>query len=119
MEKEPNDIQKRIYNWVIELINFADKLPHDQSFRIIVNQLLRSGTSVGANYIESQAGSSRRDFTNFLLISLKSANESRYWLKLLRDAKKINSDELSNIINEIEEISKMLGASIVTLRNKR
>jgi len=72
------DLQERIYAWVLDLVNFVDGLPKDSSARIIANQLLRSGTSVGANYVESQAGSSRKDFANFLSISLKSANESKY-----------------------------------------
>lgn len=79
---------------------------------------MRSGTSVGANYVESQAGSSRKDFANFLSISLKSANESKYWLALLRDTKRVDSKELEGILNELEEISKILAASIITTKNK-
>ncbi len=73
-----NELQARIYTWVLNLVNFIDSLSKDSSARIMANQLLRSGTSVGANYVESQAGSSRKDFANFLHISLKSANESKY-----------------------------------------
>jgi len=117
-EKEPNDLQKRIYNWALDLVRFVDSLSKDSSTRIITNQLLRSGTSVGANYIESQAGSSRKDFANFLYISLKSANESKYWLALLRDTKKCDQKVLDKLLGELEEISKILAASIITIKKK-
>ena len=63
----------------------------DRSVNTLVNQLLRSSTSIGANIIEAQAGRTKRDFTNFLTHALKSANETKYWLGLLRDARKITN----------------------------
>ena len=76
-EKFKTELKLRIYNWVLKLIKIIDELPKDNSSKIIANQLIRSGTSVGANYIEAQSASSKKDFTNFLHHSLKSANESR------------------------------------------
>jgi len=116
--KEPNELQKRIYDWVISLVKFTDTLKKDYSTQIIANQLLRSGTSVGANYIESQAGSSRKDFANFLNHALKSANESKYWLALLRDTQKGDSETIKKLLEELEEISKILAASIITVKSK-
>ena len=96
-----------------------DTLPRDNSTNIIANQLLRSATSIGANVIEAQASSSKTDFTNFFNHSLKSANESLYWLGLLKDAKKINGDRLNHLLKETEELARILGASLLTLRGKR
>ena len=62
------------YNYAIKIIEFMDTLPKDNSTNVIVNQLLRSATSIGANVIEAQASSSKRDFANFFNHSLKSAN---------------------------------------------
>ena len=73
------------------MIEFLDTLPKDTSSQVIAKQLLRSATSIGANIVEAEGASSKRDFTNFFSHSLKSANESLYWLGLLRDAKKIDS----------------------------
>jgi four helix bundle protein len=63
-------------------------LPKNTSSQIISKQLLRSGTSIGANYIEAQGSSSKKDFTNFFHHSLKSANESKFWLAIIRDTNK-------------------------------
>ena len=84
-EKFKTEFKKRIYNWILKLIRLMDRLPRDNSSKIIGAQLIRSGTSIGANYIEAQAASSRKDFVNFLHHSLKSANESKFWIALLRD----------------------------------
>lgn len=80
MEKEnfKKEFKKRIYNWTLDLIRMVDDLSKDTSSQIIAKQILRSGTSIGANYIEAQAASSKKDFTNFLHYSLKSAKESKF-----------------------------------------
>ena len=91
-EKNTNvgsDVKKRMYVWSLNLIRTLDALPYRTSSDILSKQLIRSGTSVVANYLEAQAAVSRKDFTNFMAIALKSANESKYWLTLFRDKKKI------------------------------
>jgi len=69
--------------------------------------------------VEAKSSSSRRDFIKFYEIALKSANETRYWLGLLRDATSLDKDQIKQLLNEAEEISKMLGASILTLKKKK
>jgi four helix bundle protein len=64
--KFKNEFKKRLYNFTLKLIEFLDKLPSDNVSRRIGDQLLRSGTSIIANYVEGYAASSRKDFTNFL-----------------------------------------------------
>ena len=83
------------------------------------DQLLRSGTSIIANYIEGQAASSKKDFTNYFNISLKSANESKLWLALLRDSKRAKADEVSWFLNELDEVANIFGSSILTLKGRR
>jgi len=111
-------LKDRTYNYSIKIIEFLDVLPKDSSTAVIMNQLLRSATSIGANIIEAQASSSKKDFANFLNYSLKSANESLYWLGLLKDAKKINDSQLEYLINETNELANILGSSILTLKCK-
>jgi len=82
-------------------------------------QLLRSGTSVLANYIEANSASSKKDFINFFTHALKSANESKVWVTLLRDTGKGDRDELESLLRELIEIANVLASSILTLKGKR
>ena len=111
-------LKDRAYQYSIKIIEFLDALPKDISSHVIAKQLLRSATSIGANIVEAQASSSKRDFTNFFAHSLKSANESLYWLGLLRDAKKIKDAQLEHLLNETKELANILGSSILTLKGK-
>ena len=111
-------LKDRAYNYSIKVIEFLDILAKDFSTRVIANQLLRSATSIGANIVEGQASSSKKDFTNFLNHSLKSANETLYWLGLLRDAKKVKSPKLEYLLSETKELASILGASLLTLRGR-
>ena len=113
------EIKIRIYNWILKLIKLLKDLPSDTCTKIIIEQLLRSGASIGANYIEAQAASSKKDFTNFIHHSLKSANESKFWLALLRDTNKTKSKEINELLEELKEIANILGASLLTLKGKR
>jgi four helix bundle protein len=117
--KNQIELKIRAYRYSISLIEFLDTLPKDMSSQVITKQLLRSATSIGANIVEAKASSSKRDFTNFLSHALKSANESLYWLGLLRDAKKINNAQLKYLLGETKELANILGSSILTLKGKR
>jgi len=111
-------LKDRTYQYSIKMIEFLDSLPKDNSAQIISKQLLRSATSIGANIVEAQASSSKKDFTKYFNYSLKSANESVYWLNLLKDAKKINNNQIEYLLNETKELAKILGSSILTLKRK-
>ena len=80
---------------------------------------MRSGTSVLANYIEANSASSRKDFINFFTHALKSANESKMWLSLLRDTHKGNSAEVEYLLKEFTEIANIIASSILTLKGKK
>lgn len=117
--KFKNEFKKRLYNWVLRLIKFIDKLPKDSVCSVMGKQLLRSGTSVLANYIEANSASSKKDFINFFTYSLKSANESKVWLILLRDTDKGDQTELKWLLDELVEIANILASSILTLKGKK
>ena len=117
--KFKNDFKRRLYNWVLRLIKFIDKLPKDSVCSVMGKQLLRSGTSVLANYVEANSASSKKDFINFFTHSLKSANESKVWLSLLRDTEKGDSNELLWLLEELIEIAKILASSILTLKGRK
>jgi len=113
------NLKTRIYRFILRLIKFIETLPkNDDLCRVARNQLIKSGTSIGANYVEAIAGSSKKDFTNFLSHSLKSANESKFWLALLRDAGKGSKPEINNLLKELIEIANILASSVRTLKGK-
>lgn len=120
MQNEKPELKKRVYLYALGIIRFIDTLDKkDFSVQIISKQLLRSATSVGANIIEAQAGSTKRDFTNFFSYALKSANESKFWLGLLRDSEKAKPEKVNDLLKETIEIANILGSSIITLKGKR
>lgn len=118
--KSKIDLKTRAYFYALEIIKFIDTLDkRDFSVQIISKQLLRSTTSIGANIIEAQAGSTKRDFTNFFSYALKSANESKFWLGLLRDSGKADKNKINKLLKETVEMANMLGSSILTLKGKQ
>jgi len=120
MQKEDkNYFKKRLYNFVIKLIEFIDKLPNDNLSKRVGDQLLRSGTSILGNYIEGQSASSKKDFINFFNYSLKSASESKIWLAILRDTKRAKAEEVEWFLKELNEIANIFASSIITMRGKR
>lgn len=119
MQNSGTDIKTRSYKFSLEIIRFIDGLDKkDWVVQTLGRQLLRSGTSIGANVIEAQAGSSRKDFTNFFNHALKSANETKFWLSLLRDSGKAPPQATNELIKESQELANMLGSSIITLRSR-
>ena len=117
--KFKKEFKKRLYTFVLRLIEFLDNLPKDNVSKRIGDQLLRSGTSILGNYIEGQSASSKKDFTNYFNTSLKSTNESKLWFVLLRDSKCAKSDEVDWFLKELEEIGNIFASSILTLRGKK
>ena len=111
--------KKRLYDFTLRLIGFIDKLPNDNVSKRIGDQLLRSGTSIIGNYIEGQAASSKRDYAKYFNIALKSANESKLWVALLRDSKRTTHEDTQWFIEELTEIANIFGSSLLTLRGKR
>lgn len=115
-----NVIITRSYRFSLDMMKFIDTLPQRElSLQIIAKQVIRSATSIGANIIEAQASPSRKDFANFLHHALKSANESKYWLGLLRDSGKTDKERAGKLLQEATELSNMLGSSLVSLKGKK
>ena len=111
-----DEFNKRIYKYALDIIKFVDKLSKDTTAQTLGKQLVRSGTSVSANIIEAKAASSKKDYINFYLHALKSANESKLWLNLIKDSGKSPETEAEKLFDETEEIAKILGASVVTMK---
>jgi four helix bundle protein len=84
---------------------------------VISKQLLRSGTSIGANIEEATAGQSRKDFASKMAISSKEARETYYWLRLLRDSNMVGELDFSKLVNDCEEIIRILTAIVKTVQS--
>ncbi len=113
--------EDRIYVYLIRLISFLNKFSKEFILREIIRQVVRSGTSVGANYFEAKNASSRRDYQNYFNHSLKSANETVFWINLLLRAKLVSErwrQEGRWLLNETREIASIFAASILTLKRK-
>ena len=107
-----NDLTDRLFKFAIRTIKFLRTLPKNEETSIIRYQLIKSASSSGANYEESQAGSSRADFGNKIRISLREMRESNYWCRMINalDFENINSNELNWLIGESGELKKILGS---------
>ena len=117
--KFKKEFKKRLYNFVLKLIEFIDQLPNDNVSRRIGDQLLRSGTSILGNYVEGQSASSKKDFINYFNTSLKSTNESKLWFALLRDSQRTKNKDVEWFLKELEEIANIFASSILTLKGKK
>lgn len=115
---KPYDIKERTFQFSKDLILFIREVKTERIYFSLLDQLLRSGTSVGANVEEGKAGSSRNDFKKFYIIALKSANETKYWLRLLKETELIKANSIKRIdalINEVNDISRIIAAIVINL----
>ena len=112
-----NDLLDRTFNFGVRCLKHLRTFPNTSEYSIIKYQLGKSSTSIGANYEESQAGSSKADFKNKVRISLKEARESNYWLRVLKALDENQSEELNFLINESKELKNIL-ASILKKLNQ-
>ncbi|MCW1148246.1 four helix bundle protein [Flavobacterium lacisediminis] len=113
-----NDLLKRTFNFGISCLKFLRKLESNPENNLIRFQLGKSCTSIGANYEESQAGSSKADFTNKVKIALREARETNYWLRILKELNDNNDESLESLIKESQELKNILGAIVVKSNNK-
>jgi four helix bundle protein len=116
--KSKSDLKQRCYNFSLNIIALSDTLPNKRSAWVINDQLIRSATSIGANIIEARASSSRLEFKRYFEIALKSANETKYWLELLKDAHIVEAKNLAELLNEVSEIASMLASGVIKLKSK-
>lgn len=108
-----NQLSVRLEEFSIDVVRFCRDMQADVLIRPLLSQLIRSATSIGANYSESQGGISRKDFRAKVYIALKEAEETKYWLRVL--GADIESAKLTELTNESLEIVKVLQAIVPKL----
>ncbi len=115
--KKDNIIQMKSYDFAVRVVKLYKHLSSEKKEFVLSKQLLRSGTSIGANVEEAIGGQSRKDFFAKLTIAYKEARESHYWIRLLKDTDFLSDKESKSLIEDIEEILKIIGSIQKTIRN--
>ena len=102
----------------VDIVNLCARVKDEKKGNVLLNQLLRSGTSVGANIHEANYAASKADFINKLQIALKECYESDYWLELFKDTDMISETEYLDMYQKCSKIRKLLIASVTTAKGK-
>jgi four helix bundle protein len=118
--EKPRDIKERTFSFAADVVRLCQRLEKKSSdvYRTLGRQLLRSGTSIGANVEEAQAGQSRADFVSKYSIALKEARETIYWLRLLRESSENPDRDYESLLREADEIARILGSIIVSSKRR-
>lgn len=116
---EEKTVKYKSKKFAIRIVNMYKYLCNEKKEFVLSKQVLRSGTSIGANIAESECAISKADFTAKLYIALKESNETKYWLELLHETNYINDEQFIGMINDCDELCKMLSSSTKTLRDKK
>ena len=111
-----SDIEDRLVDFGVRIVKLCGKIPSTTAGKHIGRQLVRSGTSPAPNYAEARGAESQKNFVHKLKIVLKKLNESRVWLKIIIRSELIKADRLSSLIEECDQLCKIIGASIQTSR---
>ncbi len=112
--KEENIIVIKSYAFAVRCVNLYKYLCEVKNDYIIGRQLMRSGTSIGANIKEATRGVSKADFTAKMSISLKEASESEFWIELLRDTDYITTEQAESMLADCQELLKLLMTIVKT-----
>ncbi|MCX5757823.1 MAG: four helix bundle protein [Candidatus Hydrogenedentes bacterium] len=110
------DIEKRTFEFSLRIVRLCKAMEKDSVGRILMNQVLRAGTSIGANVEEAQGAQSKADFVAKMSIVRKEARETHYWLRIIAEAGLQPSERMAPLIQEADEIMKIVSAIIVSAR---
>ena len=114
-----NILLEKSFDFAVRIVNLYKHVTNNKKEYILSKQLLRSGTSIGANVTEAQRGQSKADFTAKMAIALKEAYETEYWLRLLYKTEYMNGNEYDSIHKDIEEIFSLLISICNTASSKK
>lgn len=111
-------VQDKSFRFAVQIVGYIRRQQKDYANLVLNRQLLRSGTSIGANVEEALGGQSSKDFISKVAIAAKEARETGYWLRLIRDTQPHNQQELVDLLKECGALVKMLNSIILTTRSK-
>lgn len=113
-----NIIQSKSYEFALKIVKLHKILTENKKEFVLSKQLLRSGTSIGANIEEAIGGQSEKDFYAKLTISYKEARETKYWIRLLKDSEYLDKEIADDFLNDVEELLRIIGSIQKTLKSK-
>ena len=116
--KNDNMVESKSFDFAVRIVNLCKFLANERKEFILSKQLLRSGTSIGANICESQKAQSTPDFISKLYVALKEANETYYWLRLLYKTDYLTEAEFQSLQTDINEIISLLMSITKSVKNK-
>jgi four helix bundle protein len=114
-----NPLQAKSYGFALQIIELYRSLSSEHREYVLSRQILRCGTSIGANIAEANQAQSRPDFISKLAIALKEAVETEYWISLLRDARYLTPEDAQALIADCKELTRMLTAAIKTSKARQ
>ncbi len=117
--KKNNVVQEKSYAFAVRIVKVYKYLCEEKKEFTLSKQLLRSGTSIGANIEEAIGGQSKKDFFAKLTISYKEARETKYWIRLLTDTGYLSKEETKSLLSDIEELLKIIGSIQKSIRNSQ
>lgn len=117
--RNENIIEVKSFNFAVRIVNLYKHLTNDKKEFILSKQLLRSGTSIGANVSEAQMGQSKSDFNAKMYIALKESNETYYWLRLLNATEYLTKPEFNSIEKDVKEIIALLMSITKTVKMRK
>ena len=112
-----NIIQRKSFAFAIRIVNVFKYLQLEKKEYALSNQLIRSGTSIGANVEEAIGGQSKKDFISKISISYKEARETKYWLRLLKATNYLEEKEATSLLLDTEELCKILSSILLSSKN--
>jgi four helix bundle protein len=118
-EKFKKEFISRLIKFSIGIVRFTDELKEKRLPYSISDQLIRSSTSIGANVVEAKSSHSKKDYIKFFEIALKSANETKYWLLIVKEVNKDSNKKTEKFLKETIEIANILASSILTLKGRK
>lgn len=113
-----DDLKKRLKRFALRIIKLSENLPNNITGNTVAKQIIRSGTSPGANYRAACLGKSEKDFLNKLKMVEEELDETQYWLELIVESGLIKSNLLDDLVKENEELFKIIASTIITMKKK-
>ena len=117
-EKRPNPLKDKSYTFAIKIVRLSQDLVTNRKEYVLSKQILRSGTAIGALIREGEFAASKADFVNKFTVSLKEANETEFWLSLLKDTDYLDIEKFTELHLQCKELISMLVSSIKTTKRK-
>ncbi|MFY8065985.1 MAG: four helix bundle protein [Flavobacterium sp.] len=115
--KSENVVQTKSYDFALKIIRIYKYLSQEKKEFVLSKQLLRSGTSIGANVEESIGGQSKADFFAKITIAYKETRETSYWIRLLKDSDYLTLEQSDDLLKDVEELLKIIGSIQKSVRN--